>query len=104
MNRIKELLNEKRMSQRELAELVGVDENTISRYVVGTRTPTPEYQKRVARALQENVDYVFGRSDERCKDRISRSSLVMYLDELWRTQHYISKDNVFGEITRYYGD
>ena len=38
--RIKALLNEKKMTQRQLAELSGVTESAISHYIKGDRIPS----------------------------------------------------------------
>lgn len=48
---ISDLLNEMGMSQRELANIVGVNEVSMSRYVTGNRTPKAPILARIALAL-----------------------------------------------------
>ncbi len=50
--RIKALLNEKKMTQRQLAELSGVTESAISHYIKGDRIPSG-----VARKVSINMKY-----------------------------------------------
>jgi transcriptional regulator with XRE-family HTH domain len=45
-------LRERRMSQRQLAHLSGIDHSTISRLVAGDRTPSLDTAARLARALR----------------------------------------------------
>ena len=46
-------LKVKRMSQRQLAQRSGVDHSTISRIIVGARTPSLETAIKLARSLRE---------------------------------------------------
>ncbi len=46
-------LKVKRMSQRQLAQQSGVDHSTISRLIVGARTPSLETAIKLARGLRE---------------------------------------------------
>ena len=60
MNRIKELLDLRGMTQRQLAEKIGVTEVTISRYVKGIRTPRATIAQEIAKALGSDVAVVMG--------------------------------------------
>ncbi|GEM_PF-1123452 len=60
MNRIKELLDLRGMTQRQLADKVGVTEVTISRYVKGIRTPRATIAQEIAKALGSDVTVVMG--------------------------------------------
>lgn len=55
MNRIKELLEKKGMTQRELADRVGVTEVSMSRYINGDRTPKGPIAAKIARELDADI-------------------------------------------------
>ena len=59
MNKIKELLEEKGISQRELAEMVGITEVSMSRYINGERTPKAPIAMKIARVLDVNIEDLF---------------------------------------------
>ena len=65
MNRIKELLIEQGMNQRDLAKKTGLNEVTISRYVHNVRTPRFGNAVAMAKVLGVKYDYLLGYSDER---------------------------------------
>lgn len=54
-------LNELGMSQRELADLSGISEVSISRYVNMTRMPNAYSMINMANALNCTIDYLIGR-------------------------------------------
>ena len=59
--RLQKLLYEKHMSQRELSEIIGVTDVTVSRYVRGERVPKADVAARIAQALGTTTDYILGR-------------------------------------------
>jgi transcriptional regulator with XRE-family HTH domain len=61
---IEELLDKKNMTQRHLAEQVGVSEVTISRYINGARTPKITILKQIAGVLDVSVDYLIGETPQ----------------------------------------
>ena len=54
--RIKEMLKEKNISQKELAEMTGITESAISRYVKGERVPRGTNLIKIAKALETTAD------------------------------------------------
>lgn len=64
IKRLQKILEEKDMTQRELAKLVGVTEVTISRYLNGERKPRIEIINKIADVLNTPTDYLFGRIDD----------------------------------------
>ena len=52
------------LSQGDLAERVGVNQNTIGRYEKGDRHPDPEMLRRIAEALDVSADYLLGLTDD----------------------------------------
>lgn len=63
--RLQQLLEEKEMTQRELAARAQVTDVTISRYLSGERKPRIEIINKIAEVLNVTTDYLLGRSDEK---------------------------------------
>lgn len=62
--RLTELLREQNMTQKQLAELIGVTEATVSRYMSGERTPKSGILANMATALRTTSDYLLGTEPE----------------------------------------
>ena len=58
-NRLKEIRTEKKMSQSELAEMVGVSRNTISSIETGQFSPTAKLALILCIALEKKFEDVF---------------------------------------------
>ena len=58
-NRLKEIRTEKKMSQSELAEMVGVSRNTISSIETGQFSPTAKLALSLCVALEKKFEDVF---------------------------------------------
>ena len=56
--RILELLKEKRITQKDLAMMVGITESALSRYINNEREPKLEVLANLATALDTTVDYL----------------------------------------------
>lgn len=59
INRIEMQLKRKNMSQRDLAEKLGVSEVTVSRWLSGDRDPSIETLNKIADALETTASYFF---------------------------------------------
>ena len=57
-NRITELLQEKKMTQKQLAQASGITESAVSHYVKGDRVPRGVNLKKIANALGTTTDYL----------------------------------------------
>ena len=57
--RIKELLKEKNVTQKELAKRMGVSEGTISTFMSGKFSPTLDTLQRIAEALDIDIAELF---------------------------------------------
>ena len=57
-NRITELLQEKRMTQKQLAQASGITESAVSHYVKGDRVRRGVNLKKIANALGTTTDYL----------------------------------------------
>lgn len=58
--RLRQLRKQKNLTQKQLAELVGVTNSIISFYEVGDRMPSPEMIVKLAKALNVSTDYLLG--------------------------------------------
>jgi len=58
--RLRRLRKEKNMTQKQLAERVGLKNSVISFYETGERLPSPEVIKKLAATLQVSSDYLLG--------------------------------------------
>ncbi len=58
------ILSERKLSQRELAHMCGVDEASMSRYVNGSRKPCMDVLVRIAGELGVSVEYLTGNEKE----------------------------------------
>lgn len=56
--KISELLKKRGMQQKDLANIIGVTEVVISRYISGERAPKPEMLANIATALHTTSDYL----------------------------------------------
>lgn len=85
--RIRELRKDKKMTQRELAALTGVAENTIRQYELHLRKPKVEQLKNIARVFNCSLDYLTGADD---KPEVAANHLEKVFEELGYT---IRSDN-----------
>ncbi len=58
--KLRQLRKEKKLTQKELAALIGVKNSVISFYELGDRIPSPEVIRRLAIALHVSADYLLG--------------------------------------------
>ena len=62
--RIAESLQNRGISQKDLARRIGVTEAVISRYISGEREPKPNVLANIATALQTTSDFLLGIENE----------------------------------------
>ena len=65
------LLNEKRMSQKELSVRVGVTEAAISHYLKGDRIPRASVLSKMAEVLGTSSDYLINGAASNSQDEIN---------------------------------
>lgn len=61
--RLKELRKEAHLTQRELGEVLGVNQRTYSNYEMGDRDMSPEVLIKLADYYNVSVDYILERTD-----------------------------------------
>lgn len=85
--KISKLLKERNMTQKELAQMIGVTEASMSRYIKGDRIPKSEIIANMATALKTTVDYLLGteivedNEFPKIKRLIARNSSKMSIEE-----------------------
>ena len=62
---LKELRNEKNMSQAELAEELSCGLSTVASWETGNRFPRKQYMEQIADIFNVDIDYLYGRTDLR---------------------------------------
>lgn len=73
-----QLRKDKNLSQSDLAKIFSVNQNTISRWEKGERSPDPDQLKTIAQYFEVSVDYLIG--NEEPKKKIPKD-LKKLLDE-----------------------
>ena len=63
-DRLIQLRNEKKLMQKEAAELIGLSIPGYQRYEYGTRNPTSDVLIKIADFYNVSLDYLVGRSDD----------------------------------------
>lgn len=79
--RIKSLREERKITQQELAQYLGVTQKTISNYEKGERSPDPETLKKIADYFDVTVDYLLGRSNHRKLTRRDERDIEKIIEE-----------------------
>lgn len=66
--RLKELRTQAGLTQKQLAERIGVTKSVISFYELRERTPSPEVLVKLAAVFHVSSDYLLGIEPKRCID------------------------------------
>ncbi|WP_368252047.1 helix-turn-helix domain-containing protein [Enterococcus sp. 2201sp1_2201st1_B8_2201SCRN_220225] len=62
-----ELRKQKKLTQEEMAKIIGVARTTYSSYEQGRRTPDVDVQNKIADYFNVSLDYLHGRTDDKEK-------------------------------------
>lgn len=63
IERIKDLMNEERISQAELARSVGISQSAVCNWLNGKNEPSIDSLWRLADFFDVSVDYIIGRKE-----------------------------------------
>ncbi len=74
--KIKEFRKNKKLTQQDLADLVGVKNSAISNYEQGTRIPKRDFLFRVANALAVSIDEFFPIQNEETSSTLSEINKI----------------------------
>lgn len=69
MNRIRQTRKEHKITMKDLGEIIGVAESTISMYETGNREPDLRTLSQIADYFQVSVDYLLGRDEKSPSER-----------------------------------
>ena len=60
---MKDLRKKKRLTQTEMAEMLGISASAYSQYELGTKTPRDDIKVEIARILGRSVKFIFFNQD-----------------------------------------
>ena len=96
MNRLKELRQEKKLSQKELAENIGVHYRTLQNWENGESQIKPKKAQQLADLFGVSVGYLLGYSDFRDTQELVKKTHENYpVDKAWKVSSVVSQ---FGEL------
>ena len=101
MERLRQLREEKKMTQLRLGLKVGASQETISGYEIHKAVPPADMLIKLADTLNTSVDYLLGRTDEKTFNPVRKSDLTQReqeLFELFRTLPKEKQDKAIGII------
>ncbi len=101
MKRLKELREEKSITQVRLGIELGVSQETISGYEINKAVPPADMLIKLADYLDTSVDYLLGRTDVKKYTTINKSDLTyleLELINLFRQLPDLKKERVLGFI------
>ena len=67
-DKLKDLRNGRNMTQKELADRLGIDKSLISYYEANSRFPSPEVLIKISRIFRVSTDYLLGLEKTRTID------------------------------------
>lgn len=85
MNRIKDLREDKDMTQKELAKLLGITQATLSDYEVEKTEPKKDIWIKLASFFDVSVDYLMGITNNPSNDNFTKGMEEEDINEL---KHY----------------
>lgn len=102
--RISEMLDKKGITQRELAEMIGVTEVSMARYIKGDRVPKAPVVENIARALDTTALYLVGLENEsKHDDKMTRHKAICDgIHDLYERKNHDYGDS-FGQSFRDHG-
>jgi len=85
--RLKKLREDKEMTQRQLAEILGIGASTLAMYEIDKRSPDHNMLLKLANYFNVSTDYLLGRTDEPSpkddvRQHVNDDDALEYLDEL----------------------
>lgn len=81
-DRIKELRNNKKLTQSALAELIGLTYIQVGRYEKGKSTPSADVLQKLAAALDTTSDFLMNGSTEQVKAQLTDRELLKQFQEV----------------------
>ncbi len=106
--KLMDILEQKDMTQRNLADLVGVTEVTISRYINGSRQPRSDILGKIAKALNVSLDDLLNTSTIDASHIVPKNNKLEYQQFMDNVKVYFmnadaeDKDAIFKDISDIY--
>lgn len=85
MNRIKDLREDKDMTQKELAKIIGITQATLSDYEVEKTEPKKDIWIKLASFFDVTIDYLMGITNNPSNDNFTKNMTEQDIKEL---EHY----------------
>ena len=103
MFRLKELRHEKQLTQKQLAEKLGVSQQVVGYYENGINQPAPDMLIQIANFFECSIDYLLGRSDDFGNVTVQANGAQLSVDEqklldLFNTLSPTHKAQVLGYV------
>lgn len=92
--KIREARKSSRLSQEELAQVVGVSDKAISAYEVGRSTPPIKVLYKIADATDRPISYFMPGSEEVMSYQEILHDIDGVLNELLRIKDYLARDAI----------
>lgn len=86
--RLKELRKAQGYTQKNIAEIFGLDTSSICKYESGQATPPSDIVKKFAEFFQVSTDYLYGLSDETAPHLAKDDAVITKLEELKDSPSY----------------
>lgn len=78
VSRLKELLHDRDMTQKDFANGIDIAPSTAGNYVRGLREPDYETLKRIASFFHVSTDYLLGAESEKAEDSAENELLLVF--------------------------
>ena len=90
MERIKELRLARNMTQKELADMLGVDRTAVVKYETGKNGPTSEILIKLSKIFNVSLEYLLGVDDIK-EEEIKKDLTTKYSDEVKKIYEILSE-------------
>ena len=95
--KIKELMNSRNVSQRELANAINITESAMSRYISGERKPRVDILTKLARYFDVSIEELIGVENEisdfmELRGLVARSASSLTNDEIKELLNILSSN------------
>lgn len=106
-DKLSELIFDAKINPSNLAEVIGCDRSTITRYLGGNKMPTIELSVKIANYFNCTLDYLFGLEEENYPQKFNEvlpfyQRLPQILSFYGISRYKLEKITGFSESTLYY--
>lgn len=91
--RLRELRNSRKLSQQELADLLGISKSSVNMYERGEREPGLDTLEAIADYFNVDMDYLTGKTSE-----------IKTFDEMFNTERIADESKVYKAINDCFGE